>query len=190
MIWRTGLDNLARASRLVFGQPGNWFLALAVAVLVFLSGYLGPNLGWLNYLLRHRILALTDLAPLTIGLIQSHWAVSPLTVILSAGLSALIGINFVLLVFYWRRGLKSRLAVGSNFLAGILGLMSFSCLSCGSAILSGLLGTVLAARFLSAIPGQQLGLGFISLGLLVSASFLLSAKIGAGCRLDSGSTNE
>ena len=171
------LRRLLVSLKIVLGRPAYGLLALATASFIFVLGQLLPYLKLLVYLVGRGIFGLGELGRFFYELVLLKMAGEPLAWVLSLGLALGAGVNLALLVFYWQQRRVSFLAGGTSFLAWLIALVSFSCLACGSLILASLLGVSLAAAFISFLPGQGLALGWLSFGLLLFSSLLVSDKI-------------
>lgn len=92
-------------------------------------------------------------------------------------IAALSALNFTMLTYYLRRRLSMQKSLGTGFLGMLAGLIGIGCASCGSIILSSVLGLGIAANFLRALPLNGLEFGLLGVFLLILSIYLVAIKI-------------
>lgn len=157
-----------------------WFLGAGVAFLVFLVAVWLPNWRFLWHLTsspdfssEQKISLLTT----TVSSFQSNF--SPLSGAIVVVIASEIGVYVALLA---RTSVRS----GVGFLGMVAGFFGIGCASCGSVILTSLVGLATATAFLGWLPFRGREFGFLAIGLLGLAIFFLIGKIRANsCKITS-----
>jgi len=164
----------------VFRNPRYVGLAFLGTISLFLFSVWLPNLRLILEVFRSdvfmpssRLLLLFNLA----GSIRTNFTLfsAAYTVIIAI----LFGINLAMIIFYYRSvqlvDFKSASRATGGLVSGILGI---GCASCGSIIITAILGTA-AGSFLSFLPlgGEEFGL--LGIALLLWSIFWIAKKINA-----------
>ncbi len=90
-------------------------------------------------------------------------------------LSFLFALNLSLLLFYLKRVVRLKKESSSSFFGALFGVLGVGCTSCGSVILSSILGVSTTAGFLGALPFSGKEFGVLG-ALFLSYSIYLSSK--------------
>ncbi|NCN06652.1 MAG: hypothetical protein GW946_02300 [Candidatus Pacebacteria bacterium] len=159
-------------------RPKYIFLSSLVAVAVTVFAAWLPNLhlvssaaGSDSLTLLQKITLLSSL----IGSLQTNFTMISRSLILIT--AVLAGVQISLLTYHMRQKIRVQKSLGMSF-AGILsGLLGVGCASCGSVILTSLVGIGSTTAIIAFLPlkGQEFGL--LGVGLLVFANVFLIKKI-------------
>ena len=87
------------------------------------------------------------------------------------------GINLALLVFYLRKRLAVGREVGASAGGLIVSALGVGCASCGSVLLTSLLGFSAGAAALAALPLQDAEFTLAGIGLIVASIAMLAKRI-------------
>jgi hypothetical protein len=94
-------------------------------------------------------------------------------------LAILSGINFALLVYYFRKRFRLELASGASIVSVVVGFLGVGCASCGSVILSSVFGYAATAGFLGILPFRGTEFSFLGIAGLLISIYLIAKKIKA-----------
>ncbi len=164
-----------------------WLLGAGVAFLVVFVAVWLPNWRFLWHLTSS-----VDFTPnQKVGLLATtldsfRTNFSPLAVVVVTAIAIETGVYISLLVFWWQRRAEVFSLPGVGFWGTISGLLGIGCASCGSIILTGLLGLATTTAFLGWLPFRGQEFGFLAIGLLGFATISLYKKIRAdSCKITS-----
>lgn len=120
-----------------------------------------PNLHLLTSTFHSDVLSLaqkTNLSFSLLGGLATNF--TPLSRVITITISLLFGLNVALAVFYFRTRLTLGRETGASLGGLILGLLGVGCASCGSVVITTLLGLSVSASVLGLFPlkGQEFGL--------------------------------
>lgn len=90
------------------------------------------------------------------------------------------GVSIALLVYYLKQRIKLDIAIGTNVFGILAGMVGVGCASCGSILLTSVIGLSASGAFISFLPLQGLEFGLASLALLVWSIWSVSKKIQKG----------
>lgn len=114
-------------------------------------------------------------------LTASLWAIktnfTPLSRTLAITTAILFGINFSLLVYYLKLKLEGAKAISSGLGGMFFAILGSGCASCGSVILTSLLGVSATVSLVYTLPLRGNEFGIASLVILGLSTFLLAQKI-------------
>jgi len=98
----------------------------------------------------------------------------------------LSGLNMAMLLYYLRRKIILEKNAGTGVVGIVVGLMGVGCVSCGSVILSSVIGFAATARIIGVLPFGGLEFGVVGILLLLFSIIQLSKKIinPAVCRIN------
>jgi len=92
-------------------------------------------------------------------------------------IALLFAINISLLVFYLKKKISLEKSIGTSILGIVLGIIGVGCASCGSVILTSVLGLSAASSFISVLPLKGVEFGLLSVGLLIYSIYILLRQI-------------
>ncbi len=155
-----------------------YFVLFVFSFIVFLifSIYL-PNLGFLAKTLfsSYSFSSKVKIFFFSLGAFQTNFTFFGRILVLV--LSFLFALNLSLLVFYLKRAVRLKKESGSGFFGALLGVLGVGCTSCGSVILSSVLGVSTTAGFLGVLPFSGKELGVLGAFFLSYSIYLSSKKI-------------
>lgn len=167
MLIAAGLKTVFKKPSAVFGALGIFFVLLFVVVWL-------PNLRFLWTILTSPFFS----AGARVKIIVSGFGglatnFTPLSLIITITVLTLTSVYLAMVVVYLEKRSFLYREAGFGASAFVLGMFGVGCASCGSVIISGLLGAGAAAGFLGFFPlnGQEFGIASIAL-LLVSLGWL------------------
>ncbi|MCH7492571.1 hypothetical protein IID19_03180 [Patescibacteria group bacterium] len=172
------LNDIVTSVKMVLSKP--WFVVLALLVTTILVA--------INSLLPQRDLMATIFtsdsfdgaarAKIVGSLLLTFGVNVTLTgKVLFAIITITAGISISLLVYYLKNRIKFDLAGGTSTLGIFLSLIGVGCASCGSVILSSVIGLSATGAFVGFLPLQGLEIGLLSLSLLMWSIYSVSKKI-------------
>lgn len=158
----------------VFGQIKYIFLAQLIAfsyllVAVMIPGFPIIKLYWLSDT------SIISVSKITINFfITNSSKVDRIFLLIIAFLS---GVNMAMLTYYLKKRLGLQKRVGTGFLGMLAGLIGIGCASCGSIMISSVLGFTVATSFLKFLPLKGSELGIFGILLLILSIYFLARKI-------------
>lgn len=163
----TGLTTVFKKPSAIFGALGIFF------VLLFIVAWM-PNFSFLWTILTSSLFSAGARARIIVsgfGGLATNF--TPLSLIITITVIILTSVYLVMVVAYLEKRVFLYRETGLGASAFVLGMFGVGCASCGSVIISGLLGAGAAAGFLGFFPlnGQEFGIVSIAL-LLVSLGWL------------------
>ncbi|HLE49694.1 MAG TPA: hypothetical protein VI791_00935 [Patescibacteria group bacterium] len=162
----------------VFKQP-RYLLLLVIFSLAFLvlSIWL-PNLDFVKDTFFSSTLTFdqkTGILLSSLGAIKTNFTL--LSRILALVTALFFGINFSLLIYYLKLRFESAKAIGSGLGGVFAAVLGSGCVSCGSVILTSLLGVSTTVSLVYALPLRGYEFGIASLVILGSSIILLAQKV-------------
>ncbi len=174
----TPLVAIGRALATVFRQWRYIVLTVTVAMLLFLLVAWIRNFWFLWYVFTTPAFSWGTRFSLLSGTFAMFRLNTTLPrLVLSVTLVVLAGINVSLLVFYLKRRLTQAGGVGTSLLGTVLGVLGIGCASCGSVILTLLIGFSATASFLGLLPLRGAEFGLAGVTLLLGSIYLTAKKI-------------
>ena len=178
VVMKKRLNDIGVSVKTVLSKP--WFVVLALLVTTILVA--------INSLLPQRDLIATIFtsdsfdgatrAKIVGSLLLTFGVNVTLTgKVLFAIITITAGISISLLVYYLKNRIKFDLAGGTSTLGIFLSLIGVGCASCGSVILSSVIGLSATGAFVGFLPLQGLEIGLLSLSLLMWSIYSVSKKI-------------
>jgi len=164
----------------VFSKIRYTAIAITISAIVFVFAAWLPNIKLIIEIIFNSgasVLEKMGILYSLLGSIQTNFSV------VSAGytiaIAILFGINITLLIFYIRSRREVKLGSGATLSAGglISGIFGIGCATCGTFILSSLLGIFGAAGILAFLPFGGGELGLLGIGLLLYSSYILLNRI-------------
>ncbi len=165
-------------SQVFLRRPAYLVLAFVVAAGVLFTMLWLRNLSLLGYFFSSPAFSLkTKLALAWSGwqYLQTNFTV--LGQVVAISVVALMGMNTALFTYYLRRRVKGARAGGTSLFGSLAGLLGIGCASCGSVILTFLIGFSAASSFLGRLPFKGVEFGFLGVALLLLSILQLSRRI-------------
>lgn len=171
---------IALALRTVFKRSGYALLAAGAAfVLLFAAAWM-RNVSFLGFLLFSPQFGVgTKLKIFEWTFANLALNTTPLRLILLIVAAALTGVNIALLVFYLRRRIAVGREAGVSLGGIIVSSLGVGCASCGSVLLTSLLGFSAGVAALAALPLQGAEFTLVGIGLILASIIMLAKKISA-----------
>ena len=165
-----------------FKRPGYTLLALAIAIVVFTFAVWLPNFKFIADILSSEVANLNDKASIIFGLYGSigtnFTVVSAIYTILIA---LLFGMNVSLLTYYIRS--QKKVLKGKDTASGLGGLVAgvfgVGCASCGTFILTSVLGLLGVGGVIAYLPLGGEEFGILGVMLLLYSVYALGKRIEA-----------
>lgn len=164
--------------RVVFHRPSYIILGIIVAVFLLLLAIWLPNLSFLKYIISSSTYSLSSKLNIlwgSLGFLKTNF--TPLTRLLAILVVILSGINIALLSFYIKNRIKIETDAGTGILGTITGLLGVGCASCGSVVLSSIIGLGASTSFLGFFPLNGAEFGIFGILLILFSIYLLAKKI-------------
>lgn len=154
----------------VLTTPKYALLSLGIAVGVVVAIIWLPNVSLISSTVTSSSLTLVEKIRLLIALLgafQTNFTL--LSRLFMVTIAALTGVQVALLTFYIRQTAKLQKDIGVSFLGTIASLFGIGCLSCGSVLLTTLVGLSTTYELLRFLPFQGLEFSVIGIGILLFA---------------------
>lgn len=161
----------------ILKKPPYAFLAISgTYVLLLIASWL-PNWALLSYILRSGAFSIADKFQFALSL--RGLAVNATTASLSLLIitAVLTGINISLIIYYLKTRAALERAAGVGALGIIGSLLGIGCASCGSVILTSLLGFTASTAIIGALPFKGLEFAVGGLLLVGFATYTIAKKI-------------
>lgn len=162
----------------VMTHPKYLALSISVALIVIAFAAWLPNLHLITRVMTTGTMTLwqkTNLLTSLLGSLKTNFSSLSRTVtILSA---ALMGIQSSLLVYYLRRTAVIQREMGVSVAGVATSLLGVGCASCGSVVLTSLIGLGSASTVLGVLPFRGQEFGFIGIAILLFAIGFTVKKI-------------
>lgn len=167
-----------RAFVAVFQRWPYALLTVGVALLLLLTAAWLPNASFLWYVFTGSAFSLST----KFGLIGSSFSIlmlntTPLRFALTILLVILAGLNVSLLTYHLKQRIALGRAAGASVAGTLIGLVGVGCASCGSVILTSLIGWGATAGFLKFLPWRGAEFGLLGSTLLLISMWLTAKKI-------------
>lgn len=169
---------IIKTFQIVFARPAYAALAVAVAFVLLFGAAWMRNLSFLGFLITSPQFGIaTKLKVFEWTFSNLALNTSPLRLILVISAAVLAGVNASLLAFYIRRRLRVGKEAGASIGGMIVSSLGIGCASCGSVLLTSLLGFSAGAAALAALPLQGAEFSLAGIGLLAASITMLAKKI-------------
>ncbi len=164
--------------KLPFKDPKYIGLSLVTFLGVMVLSIWLPNISFIKHTVVSSDLNLNQklgILGASLEAIQTNFTL--LSQVLTITVAFLFAVNLSLTIFYLRGQFALKKALGTNFFAVIFGLLGVGCASCGSVILTSILGLTAATSFIALLPFKGAEFGLVSIGILFFSLILLVRKI-------------
>lgn len=162
----------------IYRKPVYVAITLVVALLLIVFAAWLPNLHLITKAMTSSTMTLwqkTNLAASLIGSLDTNFTpLSRTLIIISA---ALTGVQSSLLVYYLRRSMQIQKEMGVSVAGVFASLLGVGCASCGSVVLTSLIGFASATTLLGILPFRGQEFGFIGLVILLTSIVFTFKKI-------------
>ena len=169
---------LITAVKNVFKDRVTWIIFPCVfwgviSLIVFL-----PNVAFVQWIMTTPLLALGRKASLLFGMYSSFQTnLTPYEQVTTSIIAVLFALNISMVVYYFKSRIAEYRGTGLGFAALIFGVLGIGCTSCGSVILSAVLGFAATAGILRILPFHGDEFALISIVLMVASSVILARKM-------------
>lgn len=172
---------------LVFAQPRYSFVVLIIIFFVLAAASWLQNFHFLAAVLFSPLFPLKTKFQIFFtgfGALASNYSFPNAFFIVL--LAVLTGVNFSMIVFYYKKRARAGKELGVGAFGALLGFLGIGCSTCGSVLISSFLGFGAAAGFLNTLPFNGLEFGIASTLLIIFSIFTLAKKIDDPlvCRID------
>lgn len=164
--------------RVMLKKPTYIFLILAVSLIIFLISIWLPSKDLVEFIFTSQYLTIGEKLKFLgslLGVIKTNFSLAARIFVII--LSLLGGINIALFTFYLKRRITLQWSAGVGLLGIIGGLLGVGCASCGSVILTSLIGFSATAGLIGILPFDGLEFAIVGVGILYFSIYLLSKKI-------------
>ena len=152
-------------------------VAILISLIFFVISIWLANYSFLHFIFTAGIFSFVDQLSMAFDfsdLINTNFTFISLAI--TTVLSVLFGINSSAIVFFIRNRISISKQAGAGFLTSTVSLLGVGCLSCGSVILSSILGIVAATTFIGMLPLGGYEFGIMGIIILLISIYLLSQK--------------
>lgn len=164
----------------ILRQPKYLAVAIAVTLTVIAFAAWLPNLHLITKVMTSSTMTLWQKTNLMTGLLGSlrtnftFW--SRTVTVISAGLT---GIQVSLLAYYLKQTAKLQQSMGMSALGVATSMLGVGCASCGSVVLTSLIGFGSTTALIGILPLRGQEFGILGIGILILAIYLTIKKINA-----------
>lgn len=162
----------------IISQPKYLAIAIMAALTIIVFAAWLPNLHLVSLTFTSSNLTFwqkTNLLISLAGSLQTNFSLFSLSVIIVNALLA--GIQTSLLIYYLRQTAEIQKETGMSFAGITASLLGVGCASCGSVVLSSLIGFGSTAVILNFLPFRGQEFGFLGIGILLFAIHFTMKKI-------------
>ena len=162
----------------VITNPKYLALSTLVALIVIAFAAWLPNLHLITRTMTSSSMTIwqkTNLLTSLLGSLQTNF--TPLSQVVTATSAVLTGLQASLLVFYIRQTAAVQQSMGVSFVGVATSMLGVGCASCGSVVLTSLVGFGSATVVLGFLPFRGQEFGFLGIGILLFAMSLTLKKI-------------
>ena len=162
----------------IIRQPKYLTFAITVSLIVIAFAAWLPNLHLITKTMTSSTMTLwqkTNLLTGLLGSLQTNFTpLSRLITFISAGLA---GVQVSLLVYYLRQTARIQQSMGMSALGVAASMLGVGCASCGSVVLTSLIGFGSATAILGFLPFRGLEFSIMGMGILLLAIHFTLKKI-------------
>ena len=170
--------NLIKSFQILLKEFNYIILLLIFSFIIFLINLWLPNKELYKLIItsdNFDLLVRFKLFISTFGLINSSFTLASKSIVII--LSILGGINISMFIFYLKTRITLEKSSGLGLLGIISGLLGVGCASCGSVVLSTLIGVSLTTGIVDFLPLNGLEFGILGMIIVILSIYLLSKKI-------------
>ena len=162
----------------IFRQPKYLVFTLLVALILIAFAAWLPNIHLITKAMTSSTMTLwqkTNLVTSLLGSLQTNF--TPLSRNLTILSAILTGIQASLLIYYVRRSILIQREVGASVAGMASSLLGVGCASCGSVVLTSIIGFSSATTLLGILPFRGQEFGFVGIAILLGAISFTLRKI-------------
>jgi hypothetical protein len=172
------LQKIVRATRVSFRERMTLFVGVLTFLAVLLIAILGPNMLMFREMSGLEMFGFLGTVKVTWNLLDYFFSgYTQGNQLLILTLALLTALNASLFATYFKKRSRENRVSGIGFVGTAVGMIGIGCTSCGSIILSSLLGMSAASGFLGVLPFQGLEFGILGVILIAASIALLSDKV-------------
>lgn len=164
--------------RTIYRSPQYLLIALFFASIVFATAVWLPNLGLIQNIVTSSAISMADKATFlwgSLGAIKTNF--TPLAASLTIIISILMGLNIGVMVYYFKRRVAFQKASGGSVIGLLLSFIGIGCASCGSVVLSSIIGIGATASFVGFLPFEGQEFSLLSIIILLGTLYITAKKI-------------
>lgn len=164
----------------VFTKPSYILVALIAGFVIFALAVLLPNLAFLSATFTSSTFTLATKLKLfwtSLGAFETNLTFA--AQITTAIIAPLAGINIAMLIYYFRKRAAGLKTAGTSVLGIIGSFLGIGCASCGSVILSSLIGIGATAGLVTFLPLHGAEFGILGIVVVAWSTFVVAKKIQA-----------
>jgi hypothetical protein len=162
----------------IIKQPKYLALVITVSLMVIAFAVWLPNLHLITKTMTSSTMTLwqkTNLMTSLLGSLQTNF--SPLSRTITFISAGLAGVQVSLLAYYIRQTAKLQQSMGMSAVGVATSLLGVGCASCGSVVLTSLIGFGATTAVLGFLPFRGQEFGFLGIGILLFAINFTMKKI-------------
>ncbi len=162
----------------IFHQPKYVVVVILVALLLIAFAAWLPNLHLITKAMTSSTMTLwqkTNLITSLLGSLETNF--TPLSRSLTIFSATLTGVQSSLLIYYVRRSMRIQKEMGVSVVGVISSLIGVGCASCGSVVLTSIIGFGSATTLLGILPFRGQEFGFLGIAILFTAIGFTLKKI-------------
>lgn len=175
----------------VFAEFKYLLLTLIIAVVVIAFAAWLPNLHLITKTMSSTTMTLwekTNLITSLLGSLQTNF--TTLSLFTTVSIAILTGIQSSLFVYYLKQSFRAQKEIGISFVGISLSLIGVGCVSCGSVVLTSLIGLSFTTAIITYLPFRGQEFGFIGIAIMLVAINLVLKKIKQPYSCKLGEQNE
>lgn len=162
----------------IITRPKYLLLTVIVGFIVIAFAAWLPNLHLITKTMTSATMTIwqkTNLLTSLLGSLQTNFTLlSRAVTFMSAGL---VGVQMSLLVYYSKQVFRTQQSMGMSALGMVASMLGVGCTSCGSVVLTSLIGFGTATAVLGFLPFRGQEFGFVGIGILLFSIYLIVKKI-------------
>lgn len=162
----------------IFSQSKYLILSILVSLSLVIFAIWLPNLHLITKTMTSVTLSFwqkTNLITSLLGSFDTNF--TPLSRVITVSISALAGIQVSLLTYYLRQSITIQKEMGISFFGILASLLGVGCASCGSVILTTILGLGSTSIILGAFPLKGQEFSILGISILLLAIYLTVKKL-------------
>ncbi len=172
------LNNSFKALQTVFRSRSYYFLASSSMALFVLFEMWLANYSIIIFVFRNTAFNWQDRlsilwSSITVYLTTFSWSIQIITFLVAF----FVGINTALLIYYVRQRFRLQGAARTSVLGVIISLFGVGCASCGSVILSSVLGFTIATNVIAVLPLRGKEFSLLAIVALLWSTYIATQKI-------------
>ena len=172
------IDYILQSLQRIYKIKTYWFVGLGVVLLFVLVAHWLTNMTLWNVVFNSAGYSFGQGSKILFySFIKFNENFTPLSFLLLIILALLSSINVILVVYYFRNRAKTQQIRGVGASGILLGFLGVGCASCGSVVLSTVLGLSTATTVLSWLPLRGVEFSLVSILILLYSIHKVSKKI-------------